>query len=666
MSRTLLRRAAGLGAAFLFLDLLFLLLSGSSSLLDFGRTPVGAAGLLLRLLLLGLALVLRFRVLAEGRLRLSRATLALVLLLLPALAELQLAGGRLGGDGVMYFVYTRSLFFDRDLDFTNEYEHFGLLSRGDLAMPTDTGLRRSIFAVGPGLLMLPLYALGHGVALLQSALGAPVKVNGFSSPYSNAAALSGLLAGFAALLLVHSLLRRHFRPGLALGATLLLWGGSFLHWYMVQQPTMSHAFSACAAALALWTWDRTRQRRSPLQALGLGLLLGFGMCVRWQNGVLLLLPALDLWAALREARRAGQPWGAALRPMLRPAAALGAGALLGAVPQMWAWKVIYGEWLLRYPPHGAGFLRLGHPWVLETLFSSRHGLLSWTPVLWAGYLGFLPLLRRRPQLAWPLLLPLLAMTYVNMCSGDWWAGGSFSNRRFDSLLPLFALGLAAALEWGLGLLRRRPELALVALGLPLVAFNLALAEQLRLGLVARDDTVDFPDLVRGGWSVMAAAVGSPNTWPASWLFALRHGRPPGQYDLLVGRYLFYRQNNLDGHVPVGQPGDEPYLGEGWARRESLQGLDARRVRGRARLFLALDEPEDLELRVRLLAPGPREVRVSANGQALGRLAAGSSWGEGRLGLPARALVRELNELGFETEGDDVAISGVTLLQRGRP
>lgn len=666
MSAPLLRRAAGLAAALLFLDLLFLLLSGSSSLLDFGREPVGATGLWARLFLFGLALGLRLRLLAEERLRLSRGTLALVLLLLPALAEFQLAGGRLGGDGVSYFVYTRSLFFDRDLDFTNEYEHFGLLSRGDLAMPTETGRRRSIFAVGPGLLMLPLYALGHGVAALQAALGAPVKVNGYSPPYSNAAALSGLLCGWAALLLVHALLRRHFRPAVALGATLLLWGTSFLHWYMVQQPMMSHAFSAGVAALVLWAWDRTRARRTPAQSLALGLLLGFGMCVRWQNGVLLLLPALDLLARLRAARGAGLGWGAGLGPLWPGALALGAGSLVGALPQMAAWKVIYGEWLLRYPPHGAGFLRLDHPWVFETLFSSRHGLLSWTPALWAGYLGFLPLLRRRPQLALPLLLPLLAMTYVNMCSGDWWAGGSFSNRRFDSLLPLFALGLAAALEWALALLRRRPELALVALGLPFAAFNLALAEQLRLGLVPRDDTVDFPDLVRGGWAVMAAAVGSPNTWPASWRFALRHDRPPGQYDLLVGRYLFYRQNNLGGHLPVGQIGDEPYLGEGWARRESLQGQGARRVRARARLFFALDVPEDLELRARLRAPGPREVRVSANGQPLGLLAASDTWGEARLGLPAQALQRELNELVFEAEGEDVAMAGVTFVQRGQP
>ena len=108
---------------------------------------------------------------------------------------------------------------------------------------------------------------------------------------------------------------------------------------------------------------------------------------------------------------------------------------VGVLPQMLAWKALYGVFVLPAPPHGSDFLRLDHPYLLNTLFSSRHGLLSWTPVLGAGFLGFLPLLKRRPTLALPLLLPLLVMTWVNVCSGDWWAGGSFSNRRFDGLLP---------------------------------------------------------------------------------------------------------------------------------------------------------------------------------------------------------------------------------------
>jgi hypothetical protein len=111
------------------------------------------------------------------------------------------------------------------------------------------------------------------------------------------------------------------------------------------------------------------------------------MCLRWQNALLLLLPA---WDTLRALRRGGSEAMVATRRT----SLLGAAALAGAWPQMAAWKSIYGEWLLRYPPHGADFLRIDHPYVLQTLFSSRRPAL-WTPVFWAGYLGYFWLLRQR-------------------------------------------------------------------------------------------------------------------------------------------------------------------------------------------------------------------------------------------------------------------------------
>src|SRR6185295_10365432 len=165
----------------------------------------------------------------------------------------------------------------------------------------------------------------------------------------------------------------------------------------------------------------------------------------------------------------------------RHGALLAAATLLGALPQMLVWHAIFGVWVLLAPPQGTDFVRLTRPFVLETLFSSRHGLFSWTPLLLAGALGFVPLLRRRAALAAPLLVPLLAITYVNMCSGDWWAGGSFGNRRFDSLLPVLAFGLAAAWDAARAALRRTPGLAGAAVVVLAVAWNAALVDARRLG-----------------------------------------------------------------------------------------------------------------------------------------------------------------------------------------
>jgi hypothetical protein len=287
--------------------------------------------------------------------------------------------------------------------------------------------------------------------------------------------------------------------------------------------------------------------------------------------------------------------------------------------------------------------------VLHTLFSSRHGLLSWTPVLWAGYLGFLPLLKRRAPLGWPLLLPLLVMTYVNMCSGDWWAGGSFSNRRFDSLLPVLALGLAAAIESARRHLSRRPELGLALFAAPFVLWNATLAEQVRRGLVPRDDTVDGPVLVGQAAQVVSDAVGFPTTWPASWVFAAQTGLSPGRYDRMVGRYLFYRQNNLGGRIEVGDA-EGPMLGEGWSSVQEDGGVRYRLARGPAGVWAPLDVAEDLEVEVLAGAEKGRNlVRLEVNGREWGAFAAEPDFAPHRLAVPAAGWRRELNEVVLRPE-----------------
>jgi hypothetical protein len=614
-----------------------------------GTGPLGATGPLgfaLRLLLLAaLLLVTRPR------------PLLLWLLLLPAAAQLHGAGGRLGGDGVMYYVQARSLYKDADLDLTNEYAHYGLLERPELRVPTRTGLRRSVFAVGPAVVWAPFFAWGEIVGRTEAALGRPADLSGYGVTHTNAIALGGLLYGFAAVWLVHALLVRHFPAGVALLSALLLWGATFLHWYMVHQPAMSHAPSAAAAALVLFLWDRDRRSRSDLGFALLGLAVGVAMCVRWQNAVFGLLPVIDLVRRLRA--RELDAAGAVGR-----AGALGLAALLGMLPQLAAWKSIFGEWLLLHPPQGTEFVRLTRPFLLETLFSSRHGLLSWTPVLWAGYLGFVPLLRRRPALAWPLVFPLLLLTYVNACSGDWWAGGSFSNRRFDSLLPVLALGLGAALDAAASGLRRHPQLALGLVAVPLVAWNALVSEQVRRGAIARDDTVAFPRVVGGSAQVLAESVGSPPTWPASWIFAARHGLSPERYDRLVGRYLFYRQNNLGGVIEMGALRAEALLAEGWGPVEEFGSLKVRRVQDRARLLAPLDVPEELELQLAAVRPGDATaVTVSVNGTLVGRgVYSSTGYGPGWV-VPASVWRRNLNEIVVASNAP-ILVERMTFLRSG--
>jgi hypothetical protein len=473
--------------------------------------------------------------------------------------------------------------------------------------------------------------------------------DGYSAIHIRAVCLGSLAYGVAGLLLLHGRLRALFPSPVAFWTTFLTLYATFLFWYLAYEPVMSHAGSFFLAVAALELWWRRKETLSPPAALALGLLIGLATTVRWQNGVLLLLPAAGLLVYRRP---------------LSSAAAVGAGFLAGVLPQLLAFKAVFGVYLLPYPVQGRHYLRLDRPDLLETFFSSRHGLLYWTPVLWAGLLGYLPLLRRQPRLYGLLLVPLAVMSYVNACSEDWWAGGSYSNRRFDSVLPLLALGLAASLAWLRALAERRPRLLLVAGGAALSLWNFLFMEQYRRNLIPRDDTVSFAGVVENTAGLVADAVGSPVAWPANWIVALRHRVPAPQFDLVVGRYLFLRQNNLGGVIDLGEPRSDELLAEGWGVRTACGDGVCRKVEGRARLFAMLDVPEDLDLVVR--ASGSGTLTVAVRGVTVAELPLAAGLQELRVRVPRGRWRAGPNEVAFAVSaGGEAAVDRVVFDRRAR-
>ena len=302
------------------------------------------------------------------------------------------------------------------------------------------------------------------------------------------------------------------------------------------------------------------------------------MCLRWQNGVLLVLPGLDLaqaaWRRDELVARAG-----------RRGRCPGPGALVGAVPQMLAWNALYGMWLLPYPPHGTDFVRLGHPYVLETLFSSRHGLLSWTPLIWAGFLGL------RPAGAPPARAGLAPRRPAGADDVREHVLGRLVGRRLvlepavRQLLPLLALGIAACLEVAAAALRRRPQVALAAAALPLVVGNAALlgAGASRPG-PARARRV-LPEGVRHARArLVAERVGSPPPGrPAGSSPGARAGRRASTTRSSAATSSIAR-TTCEGLIELGAPGDEALLGEGWGAVEERVGTEgAAHDRTRARV-----------------------------------------------------------------------------------
>lgn len=391
-------------------------------------------------------------------------------------------------DEVQYFAYLRSAYFDYDLDFRNEYEHFAAqgrrfgdeavanaLLREDAANPhPSTGLLRNVAPVGAAILWAPGFLLADLGVLLANALGAEIPRDGYSRPYIVAVCMMTVLYTLFGLLLSYRLARRYSSDFAATVATLTVFLASPLVFYSYIAMPWSHApgFFLFALFLTIWLRDWGRPHTRSLRTwLLLGLIGGLMVITREQLGLLLIIPALEAlggyWALLRI-----RAWRGVAAQLGHHLAFLGVLAL-AITPQLIAYQILNG----RPAPSStvAGKLDWSSPNLLNTLFDPGRGAFLWAPVLALGLLGLLWLGRRDYRLALLLLAGFLAQSYINGAFGTTWhLRGAFGFRRLIECTPIFVLGLAALIEW----LRPRvgpwPILAAAAL---LIYWNLGLIAQ---------------------------------------------------------------------------------------------------------------------------------------------------------------------------------------------
>ncbi len=204
-------------------------------------------------------------------------------------------------DEIQYFSYLRSLWFDGDVSFENEYRYFfdRNVGRGEgfhatfLEQYTDAGRRPSFATIGCALLWSPFYAVADLVTRVRG--GPP---DGFSRPYVAAVAYGSAFYGFVAILLSIGAARRLAGPGLLAG--ILVWLGTPLLFYMYVSPPYSHACSAFAVALFVTIWLHARERWTVGGAIALGLSGALMAMVREQDAFLALGPAVDfVWTLVR-------------------------------------------------------------------------------------------------------------------------------------------------------------------------------------------------------------------------------------------------------------------------------------------------------------------------------------------------------------------------------
>lgn len=380
----------------------------------------------------------------------ARADRGIVVLGLLYLFTLPFVAHRMtASDAIEYYAYDRSLYFDGDFDFANDYRGFydrdpktlAKFKEGFIDKTNPAGNAINNGPAGSALLWSPFFLVGDLAARVMHAAGSSILPDGYSDPYIRAVSYGAAIYAGLALLLTYLLARAITNAPAAFWASLAIWLATPALFYSHLAPTYAHATSWFAASAFLTVWFRTRERRGWRGWVALGLLGGLVAMVREQDAVFLAVPAVD--EALRLLPSLQRPDGAWRRDVART---LGYGVLMGAcalvafTPQLIVYKVLNGEFR---PSTEVSDKLLWHaPNALRVLFDPQHGMFLWAPILAVAFVGLGLLIARDYRLGLSLATGFLLTWYLNGAFQTWSTAGSFGARRFIVCGPIFAVGLA--------------------------------------------------------------------------------------------------------------------------------------------------------------------------------------------------------------------------------
>lgn len=381
-------------------------------------------------------------------------------------AHPQVSGSVIGIlDSHGYYAWLRSPLIDGDWDFTNEYQFYQASHPAEslLATRTRTGRPPNHWSIGPALVwsaaVIPVHAVLPQVG---------EEPHGFSAPYNLAIGTVTFALSLATLLFLYKIARMFASPVPAAVAAAIVLLGTPIIAYGTVSVGMAHGPASAALAGYVCVWVRTFGSVRPRRWVGVGLLLGVACLMRWQLATFAILPALEMvWLARGNPKRTGQFLALAILAAI--------GSVIGFIPQMVAWSVVYGQPLLN-PHHTKPDWTAPEFW--RVLASPDRSLFYWTPAALFGAIGLFAASRpQRPGSAQSRFLLTAVAIQIYMIAAaitdpSIHLGYSFGFRFLTETCVVLVVGVAVLLRWAA---RRWPVLLASVCGVA-VSWNLLLVE----------------------------------------------------------------------------------------------------------------------------------------------------------------------------------------------
>ena len=358
------------------------------------------------------------------------------------LLEYRVVGQAVYGDGRYYYAFTRSLYFDRNIDISDEMAHqYSPVNNNSPTIfghvPELSGKTKQVtysFSLGASVIWLPFYFLADTVVIFLNSVGVPVVRNGYSDVYQIIVGLGNILFGVAGLFLLFRILQGFFPAKVVMPTLILLIFATNLLYYGGIDVINSHPFSFFGSTLLLWLFLRYSKTGEMRLLFLQGITGGLLMANRTQDILLFLLPLLGVYLFQKKKQTAVR--------LAEKYLLLIFGFFVGYLPQLVILSLGQGRLMLF--PHTDQAFTYPH-YFLGILFDPKLGIFFYMPIFLVGVVGLILLYRKHRSIV--LLFGLaIFLYYLLIASWVGWHQAAYTMRYFIALLPFISFGIAEVIS----------------------------------------------------------------------------------------------------------------------------------------------------------------------------------------------------------------------------
>ena len=320
-------------------------------------------------------------------------------------------------DARFYWSITRSLVKDKNVDFSNEFNHFG-----PKMAENSKGFPMNFYPPGAAFFWIPGYWFVETISVFLP----KTNFEGYGVIHQFAVAVNSIFLGIIGVYFMYLTLRRNFSEKISLLTSFTFFAATNLLFYIAVEPITSHAVAFFVSSFFVYLFITL-----PIGTLNyffLGLLVGIAGLVRTQDLGLVLLPLIKMFSERK----------------IRALISLTAGIILGFAPQLLFWKFFYGTiWRSPYLDYGFIFTisRL-----LHVLVNFQNGLFTITPLILFALIGLVLFVKRGRKIAIYSLTYFIFQLILVSSWRDYTQGGSFGIRMLITTYPLLSFGLASIVK----------------------------------------------------------------------------------------------------------------------------------------------------------------------------------------------------------------------------